>query len=95
MSDVSSGLSADVPMGKYWAAVRDERAIGLISMRVPSDVDFDLYSARAKECLQMLGDVKSGELVERAGKRMFVQRLTHSNRAKNQTPRQPKEYVVV
>lgn len=76
--------------GKYWAAVRDERVVGVIAMRVPRDVDFEEYRCKAAECLQVLGEVKAGEVIERDGERYFVKRLTHANRGKS--PRQAKEY---
>jgi|GEM_PF-960622 len=81
-----------VNLGKCWAALRKENVVGVISMRVPSDVDFDAYRKKATECLEMLGLVKSGEMIERDGERYFVQRLTHANRGKK--PRQAKEYLV-
>ena len=81
-----------VTLGKCWAALRDDNVVGIISMRVPKDVDFDVYRQKATECLELLGQVKSGELVERGGERYFVQRLTHVNRGKK--PRQAKEYRI-
>jgi hypothetical protein len=82
----------NVHLGKCWAALRDENVVGVISMRVPSDVDFDNYRKKATECLELLGQVKSGDLVERDGERYFVQRQTHANRSKK--PRPPKEYLI-
>src|SRR5690554_4077822 len=81
-----------VSLGKCWVALRNENVVGVISMRVPSDVDFDEYRNKATACLEMLGQVKSGELIEREGERYFVQRPTHANRGKK--PRQPKEYLI-
>ena len=80
----------DVTLGKCWAALRNDQVVGIISMRVPKDVAFDVYRQKATECLELLGQVKSGELVERKGERYFVQRLNHANRSKK--PRQAKEY---
>jgi len=81
-----------VNLGKFWAALREENVVGVISMRVPNDVDFDTFRKKATECLEMLGQVKSGEMIERDGERYFVQRATHANRSKK--PRQAKEYLV-
>lgn len=81
-----------VSLGQCWAALREENVIGVILMRVPNDVDFDVYRKKATECLELLGQVKSGELIERNGKRYFVQRLTHANRGKK--PRAAKEYLI-
>ena len=81
-----------VNLGKCWAALRNDNVVGIISMRVPKDVDFDVYRQKATECLELLGEVKSGELVERNGERYFVQRLNHAKRSKK--PRQAKEYRI-
>lgn len=81
-----------VSLGKCWVALREDNVVGLISMRVPSDVDFDVYRKKATECLELLGQVKSGEMIEREGERYFVQRQTHANRSKK--PRQAKEYLI-
>jgi hypothetical protein len=86
--EVGSGVN----LGKCWAAMRDENVVGVISMRVPSDIDFDVYRAKATECLELLGEVKSGELVERGGERYFVRRPTHANRGKK--PRKTKEFLI-
>ncbi|MGI5310376.1 hypothetical protein [Rheinheimera sp. WS51] len=98
MSEQNASYGEDKPgdnsvsLGKCWAALRNENVVGIISMRVPSDVDFDAYRKKATECLEMLGQVKSGELIERDGERYFIQRPTHANRSKK--PRQAKEYLV-
>jgi hypothetical protein len=81
-----------VNLGKCWAALREENVVGVISMRVPNDVDFDAYRKKATECLELLGQVKSGEMIERDGERYFVQRQTHANRSKK--PRPAKEYLI-
>lgn len=46
-----------VNLGKYWAALREDNVIGIISMRVPNDVDFEAFREKAVACLVMLGDV--------------------------------------
>jgi hypothetical protein len=92
MSNENELVSNEKKLGKYWAAINKDTVIGVISMRVPKDVDFDAYREKAIGCLSMLGDVKSGELIEREGKKYFQQRLTHQNRGKS--PRQPKEYLM-
>ena len=81
-----------VNLGKCWAALREENVVGVISMRVPNDVDFDTYRKKATECLELLGLVKSGEMIERDGERYFMQRPTHANRSKK--PRPAKEYLI-
>lgn len=81
-----------VNLGKCWAALREDNVVGVISMRVPSDVDFDMYRKKATECLELLGQVKPGEMIEREGERYFVQRQTHANRGKK--PRPAKEYLI-
>lgn len=82
----------EINLGKHWAALRGKTVVGVISMRVPYDVDFDDYRGKAIACLELIGDVKSGEVVIRSGHKIFVQRLTHANRGKS--PRTPKEYLM-
>ena len=84
--------NAAVSLGKCWAALREANVVGIISMRVPSDVDFDIYRKKATETLELLGQVKSGEMIEREGERYFVLRPTHANRGKK--PRQAKEFLI-
>lgn len=76
--------------GKAWAAVRDEQVAAVISMRIPNDCDFDLYRKKAMEALEVVGTVKSGEVVLKEDHHYFVQRLNHQNRSKK--PREPKVY---
>lgn len=80
-------------LGKYWAALKDGQVISMISMRVPNDADFDDYRQKAIDCLSVVGQVKSGEVVETAeGEKYFLQRLTHENRGKE--PRENKKYLI-
>lgn len=82
--------STDHLVGKCWAAVRDSSVVGLISMSVPADVDFDQYRERAVACLGLVGEVQSGEVFVRSGSRYFRKRLSHAKRSKK--PRTPQEY---
>lgn len=86
--------SVETTVGKYWAAVSGDMVINLISMRVPNSVDFDAYRAKAVECLGLLGDVKTGEVVVREGKHIFVQRKNHQNRSKQGSTKPAKEYAI-
>jgi hypothetical protein len=86
-------------IGKFWAAIRDDEAVAVVSMRVPNDVDFKQYQERARALLQCVSeDVKHGEIVEIAGgERVFVQRPNHANRSKRKAdapvkPKSPKIY---
>jgi hypothetical protein len=81
-------------VGKYWAAVSGDMVINLISMRVPNSVDFDTYRNKAVDCLGMLGDVKTGEVVLRDGKHVFVQRKNHYARSKQGSAKPAKEYAI-
>jgi hypothetical protein len=81
-------------VGKYWAAISDHKVINLISMKVPNHVDFDSYRAKAIECLSLLGDVKTGEVVLREDKPVFVQRKNHANRGKQESAKPAKEYAI-
>lgn len=73
-----------------WVAIKDDKVINAISMRVDERIDFEEYRKRARSLLEMVGDVKTGEAVKREGEYVFVQRLTHQNRGKS--PRVAKEY---
>lgn len=81
-----------INLGKHWGAISNGAVVGVVSMRVPSSVDFEEYRTIISEALALLGEVKSGEVIERAGQRYFVQRLNHKNRSKK--PRTPKEYLI-
>lgn len=89
---VAEKVINETNLGKAWAAMRNEEVVCTISMRVPSDVAFEDFRVKAADCLGLLGDVKSGELIERGGQRYFVRRPTHANRGK--TPRKPKEFLI-
>tara|TARA_R110001592_G_scaffold342303_1_gene632052 strand:- start:14886 stop:15197 length:312 start_codon:yes stop_codon:yes gene_type:complete len=84
----------DIPMnlGKCWAALRDDKVLAIIAMRVPGDVDFEDFRLKAAQCLELLGEVKSGELIERDGERYFLRRPAHANRGKK--VREPIEYPI-
>ena len=96
MSDKKESVAEAAPneinLGKCWAALRQDTVICTISMRVPTDVDFDVFREKANQCLALLGDVRSGEMIEREGERYFVRRPTHANRSK--TPRKPQEFLI-
>lgn len=79
-------------LGKCWAALNNNKVIGTISMQVPNSVDFEAFRTRAITCLELLGEVRTGELVERGGERYFVQRSNHARRSK--TPKPAKEFLI-
>lgn len=79
-------------ISRAWAAIRGERAIVVVPMDIPLDVPLDEYRSRVRHALELVGDVKSGELHYQEGKLIFVKRLTHGNRSKNKN-REPKSYV--
>ena len=76
--------------GKYWAAIKDGKVVNYLSMRPSNDIDFEEFRSQAIRTLELLGEVKSGEIISRGGKRLFLQRLPHTNRGKS--PRAPREY---
>ncbi|WP_018694180.1 hypothetical protein [Algicola sagamiensis] len=86
--------SEEIDFGKHWAAIEDGKVLSTIPMFVPKDkeIDFDEFRDKAIACLSMLGDVKSGVIVEVGGLRYFRQRLTHENRGKS--PRKQKEFLL-
>jgi hypothetical protein len=79
-------------LGKCWAAISNNKVTSTISMQVPNSVDFEAFRSKAVACLELLGDVKSGELIERGGERYFVQRPNHAKRSK--TPKSAKEFLI-
>jgi hypothetical protein len=70
----------------HWAALRGDQVIAIISMRVPRDVDFEEYRRRAVAALELLGEVRAGEVFDDYGDRYFVKRRNHANRSKNPKP---------
>ena len=92
MQDSINTEEKAIMMGKFWAAIQDERVVGIVSMSCPKSEDFDCHRNKCIEKLQSLGLVKSGELIKRNKDRYFVQRLTHAGRGKH--PRQVKEYMI-
>lgn len=78
-------------LGKHWAAIRGNKAIAVIPMLVPSDVDFEAFRIQAINTLQLLGEVKTGELLDDYGDRYFIPRKNHGNRSKNPKPVKPIE----
>lgn len=80
-------------VGNYWAAIRNDEVIAVISMRIPNELDFDSYREKARECLAVLSeDIKTGEVIQSGDKRVFVVRPNHPNRSKSKTPKKPKIY---
>lgn len=81
-------------IGKFWAAVRSERVVAMLTMRVPKDVDFDQYRDKSRQALELVGEVITGEVqVTPEGKTILVKRLNHQNRP-GLTVRAPKVYVL-
>jgi hypothetical protein len=58
-------------------------------MQVPNDVDFEEYRRRAVQALELLGEVKAGEVLDDYGQRYFVKRLNHAKRRKHHKPVTP------
>lgn len=79
---------SDLDLGKHWAAIKGSKVIVTLSMTVPDDTDFIEYRDKARACLAVVGDVRTGRVVERKGDRYFIQDLSHPNRGKKK--REPK-----
>jgi hypothetical protein len=76
-------LDGTVHLGKCWAALRGEIVISTFSMRVPNDVDFEAFRVKAISALEMLGDVRTGDLYEKGDEQYFMPRPhKHQNRSK-------------
>jgi hypothetical protein len=76
-------LSNSQHLEKCWVAVRDNNIIMKISMRVPKDVDFELFRQRALLTLKTLGDVKTGDIYRYNNEIYFLARPNkHENRSK-------------
>ena len=88
---------SDKRLGHYWAAIRQGKAVKLVSMSVPTDIDsnqYNDYASKQRDALNAPGELRSGELIQRDEKLLFVQRLSHKNRSRGQTPRTPKEFEI-
>lgn len=76
-------LDNAVHLGKCWAALRGNNVISTISMRVPSDVDFESFRIKVISALELLGDVRAGDLYEKGDEQFFMPRPhKHQNRNK-------------
>lgn len=76
-------VDSSLHLGKCWAAVRGDSVIMTILMRIPKDVDFETFREKSIELLEMLGDVKAGDLYEQNGYQYFLARPhKHQNRSK-------------
>lgn len=93
--DLATGIKE---IGKFWAAIRKNEAVAIVSMRVPNDVDFKKYQECARAMLECVSDdIKHGEIIELPdGERVFVQRPNHANRSKRKpdSPVKPKAPAV-
>ena len=76
-------------LGMHWAAIRDSLVIAVIPMRVPDNVDFEAYRQSAIATLELLGEVRAGEVFDDYGERCFVSRRNHANRSKAPQPANP------
>ena len=92
MQGFKASLSEACSLGRAWAAIRGQRALATISMRVPKDIDFQTYRNHAMATLKLLGEVKSGELMLLGNQLLFVQQLSHPNRGKQD--REPNVYLL-
>lgn len=76
-------LENAVHLGKCWAALRGNNVISTISMRVPNDVDFESFRVKAIAALELLGEVRAGDLYEKGDEQFFMPRPhKHQNRSK-------------
>lgn len=76
-------LEGATHLGKCWAALRGETVVSTISMRVPNDVDFESFRVKAIAALEVLGDVRAGDLYEVSDDQYFMPRPhKHQNRSK-------------
>ncbi|ERS87056.1 hypothetical protein Q672_13305 [Marinobacter sp. EVN1] len=79
-------IANSTSIGKHWAAIRNGVAVAVIPMTVPKDVDFEEYRRRALSTLELLGEVKTGEVLDDYGQRCFVKRPNHANRSTTPKP---------
>lgn len=79
--------TSDKELYKCWASLKEDRVVGIVSMRAPAHIDFSDYRAKAVSRLESLGGrVKGGKVVERDGQVFFIKRPTHENRNKHPRP---------
>lgn len=76
-------------LGMHWAAIKGNQVIAVIPMQVPKYVDFDTYRQSAISTLELLGEVKSGEVLDDYGERCFIIRKNHANRSKKPRTSKP------
>jgi len=76
-------------LGMYWGAIRGNQVVAVMPMLVPKDIDFEEYRRRAVHTLELLGEVKAGEVLDDYGQRYFLKRQPHANRSKQPRPATP------
>lgn len=69
--------------GKYWAAVSGTRVVSMTL--IPSIDDkaiFDLFREKARDALAVVGELATGEMQIRDGKKVFVKRMSRNHQIK-------------
>lgn len=82
--------------GKYWAAVSGTKVITLTLIPTISDpVIFNTFRDKAREAISLAGELATGEVQMRDGKKVFVKRLNrHQNVKGTSADREEKIYIL-
>lgn len=72
----------DTRTGMAWVAMKDDRVVDVIYMKVPNDVDFKEHRKEALSLLSQRGVVKSGFVVFMGGEKRFILRQNHERRGR-------------
>lgn len=76
--------------GKYWAATSGTRVVSMTLIPTITDkVVFDEFRDKAREALSVVGELATGEVVLRDGKKVFVKRMSRNNRVTGNAGKRP------
>ena len=82
--------------GKYWAAVSGTRVVSMTL--IPSIADkaiFDLFREKAREALALVGDIATGEILMRDGKKVFVKRMSRNHQVTGAAGNRPEPIFTI
>lgn len=76
--------------GKYWAATSGTRVVSLMLIPTIEDKEvFEAFREKSREALSLVGELATGEVVLRDGKKVFVKRMSRNNRTTGKAAQRP------
>ncbi|HMX99482.1 MAG TPA: hypothetical protein PKC44_06880 [Agitococcus sp.] len=76
--------------GKYWAATSGTRVVSLMLIPTIDDKEvFEAFREKSREALSLVGEVATGEVVLRDGRKVFVKRMSRNNRTTGKAAQRP------